>query len=366
MSVISSELMWSRNGSFGATSDGFNFTAGITEAYQVVHTADTTEFEILAGPGITLASLYPGTSVVYCKKISRQPVGPILSLVIVEYEGEIGPGGLTDSPLNMEPEIEYGSSASMEPTDQDADGIPLTNVNGEPVSGLTSRVIDMRLKVKRNYATINGPLALQYLNSTNSDTYTVLGDVWQPGQAALESYSAVPVFDKGVLGYFSVTAEVVFRQAINTSPARVWWHRYRNEGLNVRYGTKVTFSGGSGSGAAGYAVASGGAITAVVVTSRGEGYTSAPSVSFTSTTGGSGATATATISGDEVVSVSVGAGGTGYKSGIERAVDKNKQEISNPVLLKADGSYEPNAGNAVWIERKDRKFSLPYAALGLL
>jgi autotransporter-associated beta strand protein len=51
----------------------------------------------------------------------------------------------------------------------------------------------------------------------------------------------------------------------------------------------VTFSGGGGTGAAGYAIVSGGAITQIVITNPGTGYTSAPSITLTGG-GGSGAT----------------------------------------------------------------------------
>jgi hypothetical protein len=49
----------------------------------------------------------------------------------------------------------------------------------------------------------------------------------------------------------------------------------------------------------------------VTVTEGGEGYTSAPAVSFT---GGSGTTATATLTDDAVSSVTVGANGSGYSA----------------------------------------------------
>jgi autotransporter-associated beta strand protein len=50
----------------------------------------------------------------------------------------------------------------------------------------------------------------------------------------------------------------------------------------------VTFSGGGGTGAAGYAVVSGGVVTGIVVTNPGTGYTSAPAITLTGG-GGSGA-----------------------------------------------------------------------------
>lgn len=56
----------------------------------------------------------------------------------------------------------------------------------------------------------------------------------------------------------------------------------------------ATFTGGGGSGAAGTAIVSGGAVVGVTITSNGTGYTSAPTVGFTGG-GGTGATATSAI-----------------------------------------------------------------------
>jgi beta propeller repeat protein len=66
----------------------------------------------------------------------------------------------------------------------------------------------------------------------------------------------------------------------------------------------ITFSGGGGSGAAGTATVTAGAVTWVTMTSGGTGYTSAPTVTF-SGGGGSGASGTATISAGAVTGVSM-------------------------------------------------------------
>ena len=58
--------------------------------------------------------------------------------------------------------------------------------------------------------------------------------------------------------------------------------------------TGVTFTGGSGTGAAGFPVCTGTALTGVIITSGGTGYVSPPTVAFTGGTG-SGATATSSL-----------------------------------------------------------------------
>lgn len=59
----------------------------------------------------------------------------------------------------------------------------------------------------------------------------------------------------------------------------------------------LIFSGGGGSSAAGQFTVAGGVITVVWITNRGTGYTSAPTVSFSNSTGLTGAAATVNVSG---------------------------------------------------------------------
>jgi FtsP/CotA-like multicopper oxidase with cupredoxin domain len=74
----------------------------------------------------------------------------------------------------------------------------------------------------------------------------------------------------------------------------------------------VAFSGGGGTGAVATATVTNGAITAITVTSSGQGYTSAPAV-LLSGGHGAGASATATVTG-VVSAINVTNGGHGYTS----------------------------------------------------
>ena len=78
----------------------------------------------------------------------------------------------------------------------------------------------------------------------------------------------------------------------------------------------ATYAAGDGTGAiteAGIFDTIGSKVDDIAVSAGGTGYTSAPTVTFTSG-GGTGATATATVSGGVVTAVTVTAGGTGYTS----------------------------------------------------
>lgn len=369
MTIISVNEMWSKRTAEDSSADQKTFRCVYGAAYQVVHSIDATLEEIKYAPGIFLGNSHPLNRFCYCTKVgSPAPVGPILSIVEFEWAGESVPGNLED-PTDLDPVIRYYSTTTTEPCDTDGNGFPLTNVNGDVVEGFSKEVSDMVLDVQRNFLFINAKQALKYMDSTNSDTMNVFGDIWEPGSAALQSFAISPVIKRGVVQYFNVQAQVLFRQAFNTVPARAWWHRYRNEGLNERTGVKVSFSGGGGTGAAGYAVSNpAGSITLIVMTNRGRGYTSAPSISITVTDGatGSGASATCTVSDGRVDTVTVGSGGSNYKSRLVPALDGNKERVTKPVLLKADGTREYDASAAVFLERPKKSFSLPYSVLGLI
>jgi len=369
MTIISTDLMWSRETSADRSDDGKTFTQEFGSAYQVVHSIDATLEEIKYAPGIYLRNSHPLNRFAYCIEVGAPTrIGPILSIVEIKWRSESVPGTQTD-PTNQEPVIRYYSTTTTEPTDTDGNGFPLTNVNGDVVEGFTKEVTDMILEVQRNYLAVSGKLALQYMDSTNSDSMNVFGDAWEPGSGAMQSFSINPVISGGQVQYFNVSASILFRQAFNTVPARAWWHRYRNEGFNERTGVKVEFSGGGGSGAAGYAVTNpAGAIALIVPTNRGRGYTSAPTISISVTTGatGSGAAATCTVADGSIDTITVGTGGSNYKSRLVPAVDGNGERVTKPVLLKLDGTREEDASAATWLERPKKSYSLPYSVLGLL
>lgn len=370
MTIFAVDEMWSRKTSSDESQDRQTFTATYATAYQVQHSVDATEDEIRFAPGIPqTGDVYPGTSNVYCVSRNVSKVGLILSIVDVRYEGQVG-RRQGDDPLNQEPEISYYSVTTREPKDTDGYGQPITNVNGEVLEGFQANVNDMVLEVTRNFRTVSGRTALQYLNSVNSDTFTVFGDNWEPGTGALQDFRISPITKNGVPEYFRVSAKILFRQAYNTVAERAWWYRYRNEGMYERVGTKVTIaSGGGASGAAAYALTNpAGAIALIVLTNRGRGYVTAPTVTITSDTGGTGAAATAVVDSTlgQVTAINVTSGGSGYNSKLVRATDDNKEPVTKPILLKVDGTRETDSSSAVWLERPEKSFYLPYTQLGLI
>jgi hypothetical protein len=104
---------------------------------------------------------------------------------------------------------------------------------------------------------------------------------------------------------------------------------------------QLAFSGGGGSGAAGYAVTSNGVVQSVVVTNPGTNYTSAPTVTMAGAFAvsmdlqGAGAIFAASVSNGGVQSVSVTAGGSGYASAITIMSESDLYDQQSPSIIRA-------------------------------
>lgn len=361
MTVSSVTEGWSRRSAGYEAKDSIATKFVAKTCYQVLHDADDSEDTILLDSAIPrVHDAYPGKSGVYASKVFREPAGPIMSYVLVDWEGDPGDPGSGD-PLTQPPKWTWSNTITSEPVDTDADGVPLCNSNGELKEGFTKEVSDFTLSVQRNFQSVNTYALVQYLDSVSSDPFGSYDSIWPAGTATLRTFVAESQLS-GANQYYSVNAQIDFRVPYLTIPARAWWYRYRNDGMNVQSGSKVTFSGGGATAqATGFATVSAGALTGIVITYGGRGYTSTPTVTVTP---GSGATITPTVTNGRVTSCTA-SGGSSYVARMVRATDGNKEPEPRPVCLKLDGSreYDPNA--AIWIERKKKQYTLPYNALGL-
>lgn len=101
-------------------------------------------------------------------------------------------------------------------------------------------------------------------------------------------------------------------------------------GANYVTAPKVTLTGGGGVGATATATFSGGAVTDVVITNKGWGYTSVPTVNILPV--GSGATGTAVLSGITVGTITRVAAGTGYTVAPNVLVSSGQSAVATPVV----------------------------------
>jgi hypothetical protein len=231
MTVQAATEMWSRYGGDVSTTDGKTFNANIQRGFQVVTDPSDLLEDVLFAPNLPrLGDLYAGSSQIRVKKKVPKKISPVLWTVGVTYEGEFGPDGLEDSPLNKPPEITWGKAESEEPIDQDFQGKPIVTANNEPIFGITKSISDITVSIKRNYIGVDLPATHKYLHSVNSDVF--LG--FAAGLGRMTQFNAVQQYDETFGGYYTVTAGVQFRWPYNTTANKAWWSRVRHEGFMVR------------------------------------------------------------------------------------------------------------------------------------
>lgn len=112
---------------------------------------------------------------------------------------------------------------------------------------------------------------------------------------------------------------------------------YKSASTQRYYTLTVDINGGGGTGATATAYTSAeGVITSVVIDNPGSGYTTAPTIGFTSygtnstttpsVTGANVATATATVSGGKLTAINITSGGLGYPTAYDHCVGKWRRE----------------------------------------
>jgi hypothetical protein len=240
MTIHDVEMAWSRsNGGVTLSSDGKQALAKFSDGYQVTHSYDATEIEILSATGLPSFSSYKPGTFIPCTGISLEQRGLLMSLVRIDYDKSITRNDnnydWAQNPLSAPPIIRWEDETTTEPIDQDADGEPIVTVNKEPINGVTIDLPDPVLTVTRNFATWNPHVIHQYRMSVNSDTFAGFA----PGTGRLVSAGAELVIDPTYGGYWRVTARVRFRYPYNTTAEKAWYARVRHEGFQVKVGTKI-------------------------------------------------------------------------------------------------------------------------------
>lgn len=243
MTILSVDRSWSRRGSSYGSQDGIDWAATFTDGYQIVHTYDTLETDILLATGVPrVGDLFPGTFAI-CKKVSLSKVGQLMSIAVCEYDGQSGPTGVADNPLNQRPKYVWSDVVTNEPINQDVNGKPIVTVNGEAIEGVTMEIADQVLSVTRNFALFSPWITHQYRHSVSSDSFAF----YPAGTARLISFSAEsqegPRFT-----YWSVNAKIQFRFPYNTTPDKAWHARVLHEGFNAKLGTKKNIPAPNGVG----------------------------------------------------------------------------------------------------------------------
>lgn len=227
MTIDDVSEMWSRStASSSITADLKTRTLEYGYAYQVVHSNDATEEEILADsriPALGARKINAGFIVVRSRRVRK--ASPVLSYVEVTAQGEIGPNG--EHPANELPKIKFTDEETDEEIDTDINGKPIMTVVGEPIYGVREKFQDLVISVERNYRTLDTYWIARYRRATNSDTF--FG--WPPGTCILAGWGASLEGDTIQGGYYKVQAKLKFRRPVHTTAEKTWWKRVRHEGL---------------------------------------------------------------------------------------------------------------------------------------
>lgn len=226
MAVHSVTEMWStKDGSLAQ--DGKKITRTYRKAFQVVH--DIGEPRDLIERASTIPRIgdpHERSIFVRAKNVNSQPRGQIMSIVFVDYLGEVDRDEENKSPVDFKPDIQWGDASSIEPIDEDINGDPIVTATGEPIDGITMDVNDPVATIKRNFLTFNQYAMYEYRRSTSSDSF--LG--FPAGVARIVNYNAQMQYYEDTDAYWAVTAQIQFRVTIRTTPERAWWKRIRHEG----------------------------------------------------------------------------------------------------------------------------------------
>lgn len=223
--------MWSKQTGTAESPDGKQRIITMQRAFTITLAAtDKLEVAYQAADLPLVNELYPGTRFVILRKLSPSRISPILVLMVADYSGEIGPGDISSSPIDNAVIISWRNASTDEAIDQDWNGNPIVNVNGEPIEGISERISDQVATIERNFLAVNLAAVSAYLKSVNSDQF--LG--FAAGTGRLMDYQATNIIQDGVAGFWKVTAAIQFREPYNTTPAKAWYKRVRHEGFTVR------------------------------------------------------------------------------------------------------------------------------------
>lgn len=235
MPVLEVTKMWSVDNGKIASSDGRTFTLSQVDGFQITCTPDTSRAEIAAHPSVPkVGQSLIGAPFITVKDVDLKRSSPIYWTATVNSSGEIGGKDPGSSPIDNTPSIRVASIESEAEISEDADGNAIVTVNGEPIYGVKKKIYDLSISITRNFLAVNDTVAVQYLDSVNSDNF--LG--FAPGQLKLTAYNYDVVFS-GDITYYKVTGNFVARQPYNTTAERAWYYRTRHEGFRVKVGTDI-------------------------------------------------------------------------------------------------------------------------------
>ena len=178
MTILDVQIGYSKNtGGWEASEDGKTISAKFSELWQVTHSNDASDVEILSDSRLPQKNSTKSGTGVPCIAGRITQRGIVFTLVQVDYAKTLqidennNSVDFTANPLSMPPTISWSDEVNNEPIDQDVDGNAICTVNGEPIVGVTMELPDPVVTITRNYAQWNPHVTHQFRRSVNSDAF---------------------------------------------------------------------------------------------------------------------------------------------------------------------------------------------------
>lgn len=221
------------------------------ERYTVLFDGPGTAYEARRADGVPKAQVtaHEQDEFLIATSVEARMVSPIFAEVQVEYgtpavagfRTRVGDDG--EGQIDLRPQISWSTLESIVDTDQDADGNPIRNTNGDPIL-IEKKVNDPMLIIVRYFETVDVSYVSGYLGdnggAVNSDVF--MGA--KPGQALLTRLEPRKLYF-GPHEYWEAEYNIAFRNPMvgvedpDEAAQKAWYLRHANKGYRVKVGGEL-------------------------------------------------------------------------------------------------------------------------------
>lgn len=231
MAVTNVDLTWRGDSGELARKDGGQLlTLSHTDVYTVLvdntPTPDTS-FTVAADSNIPQpGSAHPQNAFLFVDKVIPRRTGPITFDVTVKYKTNEWDNDNGQNPINVPARYSYRTVKTEGEIDETVDGKLIQTAAGEKITGIRRSFSDLALEVTKNVLAFNPRTFWNYIDHVNSDVF----HGFPPGTAYVNDLSAnFQTYED--FGYWEISAVIIFRNPIRTSPSKAWYARTVHEGF---------------------------------------------------------------------------------------------------------------------------------------
>lgn len=224
---MSFEIHETSQRNIGATRDPSTnrTTVNVIRSFNLVSTGPSNVIDALAAleaEGVSTGSSHPQNEFYFCDNINVTQVSEIFFEAVATYNSPEGNG---DDPVLLPPDITYNTITTNEPTDTAIGGEPIATVTGELYEGISKKISDLGVTIKKNYAIFDPQVFWNYINTVNDDPF--LG--FPPGVALVDDISATLKTQQDSQ-YWEVTVKIIIRYPFEVEEDQAWDVRLRHQG----------------------------------------------------------------------------------------------------------------------------------------